>query len=78
MALPLHKFILPVVFVSKNLLILPSDDQDRFSGCWVRMWLWRRVDEENLLPHSEQRSGEALAVGGDEGDDVSAAASPVT
>lgn len=36
------------------------------------MWLWRRVAEENLLPQSEQRSGEAAPAGGDEGDDVAA------
>lgn len=41
--------------------------------CWVRMWLWRRVAEENLFPHSEQRSAEALPAGGEEGDAASAA-----
>lgn len=30
------------------------------------MWLWRRVAEENLLPQSEQRSGEAAPAGGDD------------
>lgn len=47
--------------------------QDRLAGCWVRMWLWRRVTEENLFPHSEQRNAEPL-LGGDEGEEVSAAA----
>ena len=48
--------------------------QDRLPGCWVRMWLWRRVAEENLFPQSEHRNTEAVAPGGDEGDEVSAAA----
>lgn len=49
-------------------------DQDRFSW-WVRMWLLRRVDEENRLPHSEQRRGEVAPDGGDEGEGASAAPS---
>ena len=48
--------------------------QDRLPGCWVRMWLWRRVAEENLFPHSRQHSAAAAAAaaGGDGGEDVSA------
>lgn len=47
--------------------------QDRFPGCWVRMWLWSLVVEENLLPHSEHRNpdsergeDEAMPGGGEE------------
>lgn len=54
--------------------------QDRFPGCWVRMWLLRRATVENFLPHSEQRGGESEGVpsGGENADDVSAAAFSAT
>lgn len=59
-----------------NQCLLPGQDSWRTpsSRCCVRTWLWRRVAEENLFPHCEQRSANVLLLGGDEGDGVSAAA----
>lgn len=55
---------------------LPGPGQVRWlsSRCWVRTWLWRRVAEENLLPHCEQRSANVLPLGGDEASSVAVAA----
>lgn len=61
--------VIPFLFPVQTRWLAPGPVQ-----CWARMWLWRRVAEENLLPHCEQRSAKAVLLGGDEGDDVSMAA----
>lgn len=68
---PKHEvLVIPFLFPVKTRWPAPS----RRVQCWVRMWLWRRVAEENLFPHCEQRSAKALLLGGDDGDDASMAA----
>lgn len=71
--------LLLVIFFCSGLLkfhwLPPScQAQDLCPGCWVRTWLWSRVAEENLFPQSEQRRAEVEPLGGDDGEEVSAAA----
>lgn len=65
--------------VCRNQCLLPGQDSWRTpsSRCCVRTWLWRRVAEENLFPHCEQRSANVVLLGGEEGDGVSVAAAAV-